>query len=73
LNSRLDTEIQLLYRCELAHKLPAAPIIRQLIEDEARPLPDLIPLRPEWKEFEWPRNNEVNFENYWREKDRKSK
>jgi len=71
MNKRLQNEINLLYRCELSHKLPAAPIIRQLIEDEARPLPDVIPPLPQLVRFEWPRSGAVEFSGYWRELDRR--
>jgi len=70
MNKRLQREIQLLYHCEFTHKLPAAPIIRQLIEDEARPLPDILPPLPQLVRFEWPRSSGVDFVSYWRELDR---
>jgi hypothetical protein len=67
--SRLDTEIRLLYIREGMFKLPAAPIIRQLVAWEEMPLPDSFPAQPEWREFAWPESSRVNFEDYWRARD----
>jgi hypothetical protein len=57
--ARLDIELRLLYTCEAIFKIPAAPVIRQLVADAERPLPDVLPPRPEWKSFEWPESGEV--------------
>lgn len=70
MTDRLSHELALLYAAEAAFKIPAAPIVRQLIADDARPLPDKIPIPPAWKSFEWP-SGELNFERYWKEIDRK--
>lgn len=67
--TRLDTEIRLLYVCERVWKLPAGPVIRQLVQWEDAPLPDLLPPVPEWVTFQWPASRVVNFEDYWRAQD----
>ena len=61
MTTRLNKELRLLYKAEAEHKIPAVPIIRQLIVDSERPLPDMLPPQPEWKVFEWPRSGEVRF------------
>lgn len=68
--TRLARELALLYAVEAAYKIPAAPVVRQLITDGERPLPDVIPLPPQWVEFTWPKSGEVNLMNYWRGVDR---
>lgn len=70
---RLHEELRLLYRAEADYKVPAAPIVRQLIADAERPLPDALPPPPAWTTFQWPRSGEVNLSGYWREVDRKGK
>lgn len=55
----LSTEIQLLLRAEFHHGIPAAPAIRQLAEELERPLPDVIPPRPEQRAFKWPQSGGV--------------
>jgi len=68
--TRLDTEIRLLYTCEGMFKLPAALVIRQLVEWEDARLPDRLPPVPEWVEFNWPASGGVNLDDYRRAKDR---
>lgn len=70
MTTRLSRELSLLYACEAAYKIPAAPVARQLITDDERPLPDVIPVRPQWVRFDWPKSGEVNLMNYWRGVDR---
>lgn len=70
MTTRLAHELALLYAVEAAYKIPAAPVVRQLVADDERPLPDVIPPPPQWVEFEWPRFGEVNLITYWREIDR---
>lgn len=71
MNSRLQREIQLLYRCGDKFGIASLPIIRQLVEDEARPLPDTFPPLPQLVRFEWPVTASVDFVGYWREIDRR--
>jgi len=71
MNSRLSRELTLLYAAEAAYKVAAAPVVRQLIADDARPLPDRIPAPPAWTTFTWPANGSLSFESYWKEIDRK--
>lgn len=70
MSSRLATELALLYRVEALHKLPAAPITRQLVEWEQQLLPDIIPPVPRWVKFEWPASGTVDLNAYWRSVDR---
>lgn len=69
-NQRLVNEIQILQRCEQLHGLRAKSIIDQLVMDSDRPLPDVIPPVPRWTTFNWPESGNVNFEAWWRERDR---
>lgn len=55
----LDNEISLLYDAEAKSKVPAGPIIRQLVAWAEQPLPDVLPQRPPMREFVWPTNGEV--------------
>jgi hypothetical protein len=72
MTTRLENEIDLLRKIELAYmEIAAGPIIRQLLTDDARPLPDVVPPQPKWIKFDWPRSNEVNLVNYWRQVDRR--
>jgi hypothetical protein len=71
MNPQLSHELTLLYAAEAAYKVAAAPIVRQLIADDARPLPDAFPTQPAWTAFEWPANGSLNFESYWKEIDRR--
>jgi hypothetical protein len=73
MSRQLIRELALLYRCEAEHKVSAARVIRQLIADAARPLPDVLPRPPAWVTFEWPSSGEVNYEPYWRGVDRKAR
>lgn len=73
MSEHLTRELALLYRCEAEHKAPAAPIIRQLVADATRPLPDVLPRPPAWATFEWPSSGEVNYEIYWRGIDRSAR
>jgi hypothetical protein len=66
MSHRLATELRLLYKCEAEHKLPAAPIVRQLIAWEQWAMPDVVPPVPQWVVFEWPRGGAVNYEMEWR-------
>jgi len=61
----MNNEIQLLYRCEAIFKVPAAPIIRQLVAETERPLPDRFPPVPERRSFQWPELGLVDFQAYW--------
>lgn len=70
MSQRLANELALLYAVEAAYKIPAAPVVRQLITDDERPLPDIIPAAPLWVEFEWPKSGELNLASFWREVDR---
>jgi len=70
MTTRLDRELRLLYTAEAHYKLPAAPIVRQLVAWEDARLPDSIPPVPEWIEFAWPASGGVNLEDYWRAMDR---
>lgn len=70
MDQRLANELALLCKAEAAYKIPAAPIVRQLIADDERLLPDVIPAKSQWVRFEWPRSGEVNLVNYWRGVDR---
>jgi hypothetical protein len=58
----LHKEIALLNRCEVAHGLPAAPIVYQLRADAERPLPDKPPDTPEWRAFQWPSSGVLDFQ-----------
>ena len=58
---RLREELRLLYRAEADYKVPAAPIVRQLIADAERPLPDVLPPPPAWTTFQWPGGVLVSF------------
>lgn len=69
MDKRLRTEINLLHRTEAVYKIPAAPIIHQLITDTERPLPDTLPRPPAWTGFDWPQSGEVNFTRYWKNYD----
>lgn len=69
-NQRLVNEIKLLQRCEKSSGLRAKGIIDQLIVEVDRPLPDVIPPVPRWVRFEWPAIGGVNFEQWWRDRDR---
>lgn len=40
MSERLTRELSLLYAAEFHHEIPAAPIVRQLVADEQRGLPD---------------------------------
>lgn len=71
MTTRLSRELALLYTVEAAYKIPAAPIVRQLVAWEEQGLPDVIPARPEWVEFKWPASGGVNYEQWWREVDRR--
>lgn len=57
---------------EVSHqwKIPTTHIAQGLCEWLEQPLPDVIPLPPQWMEFEWPKSGEVNLDSYWREVDR---
>lgn len=70
MTARLATELALLYRAEALRKIPAAPIVRQLIADDERPLPDALPPKPAWVEFEWPESGTVDWNPYWCSVDR---
>lgn len=70
MSTRLAEEIRLLHKAETAYQIPAALIIRRLIEDEARPLPDVLPRKPPWMDFEWPASGTVNLAEYWKAMDR---
>lgn len=70
MSERLTRELRLLYAAEFHHKIPSAPIVRQLVADEQRGLPDMLPRVPEWVTFSWPISGSVNFEDYWRQVDR---
>lgn len=70
MTTHLARELALLYAVEATYKIPAAPVVRQLIVDSERPLPDVIPLPPVWVEFEWPKSGMVNLDSYWRGVDR---
>lgn len=73
MSKRLANELALLYRAEAAHKVPAAPIVRQLIIDSERPLPDVLPPCPRWTGYKWPESGSVDLISYWRAKDRGDK
>lgn len=66
----LQIELAVLRRCELRFGLSAKRVTTQLLEDAERPLPDLFPLKPEWKSFNWPISGEVDFRDYWRQMSR---
>lgn len=70
MTTRLASELALLYRVEAVYKIPAAPVVRQLVEWEEQSLPDVLPRCPRWVEFEWPESGSVNLEAWWRAKDR---
>jgi hypothetical protein len=70
MGDRLLNEIQLLYATEAEHKVPAAPIVRQLVADDERLLPDVLPPRPEWMAFKWPSSGDVDFRLWWTTRDR---
>lgn len=70
MNQRLANELALLYKVEAVYKIPAAPVARQLVADDERPLPDAIPTPPRWVKFEWPKSGEMNLASYWRGVDR---
>lgn len=59
--NRLHEELRLLYRAEADYKVPAAPIVRQLIAESERRLPDALPPAPAWTTFQWPRSGVVSF------------
>lgn len=54
MSERLARELALLYTVEAKYKIAAAPIVRQLVADEQRGLPDRIPPVPRWVKFNWP-------------------
>jgi hypothetical protein len=66
---RLRNEMSLLYYGERVHKLPASPVIRQLIADAERPLPDALPPQTPCVEFRWPADT-LDFIADWKRKDR---
>jgi len=70
MSTRLATELRLLYAVEAHYKLPATPIIRQLVAWEDARLPDEMPPVPAWVKFAWPASGGVNLEDYWRARDR---
>lgn len=70
MSDRLTKELSLLYAAEARFRVPAAPIARQLVADEQRGLPDVLPRVPEWVTFSWPISGSVNLEDYWRQVDR---
>jgi hypothetical protein len=70
MSRQLTRELALLYRCEAEHKVPAAPVVRQLVADAARPLPDVLPRPLVWVAFGWPSSGEVNYETHRRGVDR---
>jgi uncharacterized protein Usg len=70
MSTRLTRELRLLYTVEAHYKLPAAPIIRQLVAWEDARLPDSLPPVPAWVRFDWPVSGGVNLEDYWRTRDR---
>jgi hypothetical protein len=61
IDDRLNIELRLLYICEAQRKIPAAPVVRQLIADADRPLPDVLPPRPEWTMFQWPKSGDSGY------------
>jgi hypothetical protein len=65
MSDRLTREVQLLLRAEFTYAVAAAPVIAQLTADEERPLPDVLPPKPEQVPYRWPRSGEVNFTAYW--------
>lgn len=69
MNQRLAREISLLYKVEAQYKIPAAPVVRQLVEDAERPLPDVLPPQPVWTTFDWPLSGDVNLSHYWKNYD----
>lgn len=68
---RLNRELRLLYDCEAKFKIPAAPIVRRLVAESERPLPDTLPPKPAWISFDWPASGSVDLVSYWRGVDRK--
>ena len=68
---RLVREIALLQQCEREFKLPAKPIVDQLVADSDRPLPDVLPLPFQWVKFQWPASRGMDYREYWRQVDRR--
>lgn len=68
-STRLATEIALLLRAEHEHGSYAGPVIVQLLAEDERGLPDVLPPRPAWAAFEWPQADYLDFESYWRAQD----
>jgi hypothetical protein len=54
-------EIELLYKCEAVFKIPASPVIRQLVAEINRPLPDHLPAMPKFVNFKWPKSEIVDY------------
>jgi hypothetical protein len=67
---RITEECGLLYKVEAEYKIPAAPIIRQLVHYASSPLPDVFPPAPPRTKFTWPASGEVNLSHYWKNYDR---
>ena len=62
MKANLGAEIAALYRCEAQFKLSAAPVIRQLVTENERPLPRPLPRKPRFVEFQWPKSGYVTFD-----------
>ena len=61
----LTDEIRLLYKVEAWFKIPAAPVVRRLIMEADRPLPDLLPPKPPFVTFQWPESGAVDYRSEW--------
>lgn len=70
MTTRLTTELRLLYAVERDYQLAATLVIRQLATWEDARLPDALPPSPPWTTFQWPMSGAVNFDDYWRARDR---
>lgn len=61
MTERLQKEIEVL-RCSEKRMSPyVSRLIELLDEYESRPLPDVLPLAPAWREFEWPASGFVDY------------
>lgn len=57
--ARLNRELILLAEVSARYGIPTARVAQRLIEEFERPLPDVLPPRPEWVEFKWPKSGVV--------------
>lgn len=61
MNKRLEKEAVILLRDSKLSRPRIRSLIELLDEYESRPLPDSLPLKPEWQQFQWPASEVVDF------------